>query len=60
MNCYRKVYKKLKVKSEEVKEKIHKIIIKMIKGAQDDEDKEKFEIRLNNGWDKVIRGFQTN
>jgi hypothetical protein len=55
--CYNKTWKKLKVKSEEEKRKIHSIITSMISGPQDNETKEKFKHQSKRGWDKVIRGF---
>jgi hypothetical protein len=58
--CYDKTCKKLKIKSEEEKRKIHSIITTMILGPQDNETKEKFKQQLKHGWDKVIRGFLTN
>jgi ribonuclease HI len=58
--CYDKTCKKLKIKSEEEKRKIHRIITTMILGPQDNETKEKFKQQLKHGWDKVIRGFLTH
>jgi hypothetical protein len=49
INCHTKVCKKLKVQSKEAKEIIHRTITKMIKGPQDEEDKEKFKIQTKYG-----------